>query len=116
MCPPAKIMTISAEPMARGAITPGVPGMTVQPMVSTRKKVPMNSAIYFFISTMQTALDFELGQGVSQGSANHRGFFIVQMLCKPGLGATAGFFGFHFVHGFSRDGHVGHDGDAIGGH
>src|SRR6266567_4471745 len=42
-------MPISAAPMASGGITPGAPGMTVQPMVSTRKKVPMNSAIYLRI-------------------------------------------------------------------
>src|SRR6267143_1873254 len=39
-------MTMSTAPMASGGITPGAPGMTVQPMVRTRKKVPMNSAIY----------------------------------------------------------------------
>src|SRR6266404_9403100 len=36
---------MSAAPIASGAITPAAPGMTVQPMVRTRKKVPINSAI-----------------------------------------------------------------------
>ena len=35
--------------MASGGITPAAPGMTVQPMVSTKKNVPMNSAMYFLI-------------------------------------------------------------------
>src|SRR5437879_5992631 len=39
-------MTISAAPMASGGMTPAALGMTVQPMVSTRKKVPMNSVMY----------------------------------------------------------------------
>jgi hypothetical protein len=43
-------MTMSTAPMASGGITPGVFGMTVQPMVRTRKKVPMNSAIYLRIT------------------------------------------------------------------
>src|SRR6476469_5629352 len=42
-------MTIRAAPIASGAITPDAAGMTVQPTVRTRKKVPMNSATYFFI-------------------------------------------------------------------
>src|SRR6478735_8431331 len=42
-------MTIRAAPIASGAITPDAAGMTVQPTVRTRKKVPINSATYFFI-------------------------------------------------------------------
>src|SRR5581483_10717588 len=53
MWPPAYTITISAEPMARGAITPGAAGMTVQPTVNTRKKVPINSATYFLISALR---------------------------------------------------------------
>src|SRR5581483_947388 len=53
MWPPAYTITISAEPMARGAITQGAAGMTVQPTVNTRKKVPINSATYFLISALR---------------------------------------------------------------
>src|SRR5579862_9388241 len=42
-------MTMSDAPIASGAMTPGAPGMTVQPTVSTRKKVPMNSVRYLFM-------------------------------------------------------------------
>src|ERR1700760_259725 len=43
-------MTIKAAPIASGAIfcAPGL--ITVQPMVNTRKKVPMNSTTYLFIA------------------------------------------------------------------
>src|SRR3954462_10751108 len=51
MCPPAKIITMRAEPMASGAMTPESPARTVHPMVSTRKNVPINSVIYLFIVT-----------------------------------------------------------------
>ena len=51
MCPPAKIITISTEPMAKGAKSPASFGLaTTHPMVSTRKKVPMSSTMYFFIA------------------------------------------------------------------
>src|SRR4029450_1771327 len=42
-------MTIKAEPMASGGITPAAPGITVQPIVSTRKNVPMNSVRDLFM-------------------------------------------------------------------
>src|ERR1043166_306363 len=42
-------MTMSAAPIASGGMTPAPPPITVSPMVRTRKKVPMNSAMYFFI-------------------------------------------------------------------
>src|SRR6266852_3810908 len=48
--PPAKIITMSAEPIASGASGPAPLPMTEHPMVRTRKKVPMNSAIYFFMT------------------------------------------------------------------
>jgi hypothetical protein len=35
--------------IASGAMTPLAPGITVYPMVRTRKKVPMNSVKYLFI-------------------------------------------------------------------
>src|SRR3984957_9298743 len=47
ICPPAKIITMSAEPIASGASGPAPWPMTVHPIVRTRKKVPMNSAMYF---------------------------------------------------------------------
>src|SRR5262249_37804448 len=39
-------MVMRMEPMASGAITPAPPITTEQPIVRTRKKVPINSAIY----------------------------------------------------------------------
>src|SRR6266550_3869057 len=42
-------MTMSAAPMASGAMTPAPAPIPVQPIVRTRKKVPMNSAMYLFI-------------------------------------------------------------------
>src|SRR6516164_1927695 len=36
-------MTIRTPPMASGAMTPAALGMTVQPIVRTRKNVPINS-------------------------------------------------------------------------
>src|ERR1700730_9133191 len=42
-------MTMRAAPIASGAITPDAAGITVHPMVRTRKKVPINSAMYFLI-------------------------------------------------------------------
>src|SRR3982074_3422966 len=49
ICPPAKIITMSAEPIASGANGPAPWPMTVHPMVRTRKKVPMSSATYLFM-------------------------------------------------------------------
>ncbi len=47
MCPPAKIITMSDAPMASGVS--GLPLCTAMPTVKTRKNVPMNSTMYFFI-------------------------------------------------------------------
>src|SRR5258705_8739234 len=41
---------MSAEPIASGANGPAPWPMIVHPMVRTRKKVPMNSAKYFFMT------------------------------------------------------------------
>src|SRR5690349_12396582 len=49
MWPPAKIITIKAAPMASGGITPVGAPMTVQPIVRTRKKVPISSQMYLFM-------------------------------------------------------------------
>src|SRR5438046_4972838 len=54
MWPPAKIMTISTAPMASAGMTSAAAGITVQPTVSTRKNVPINSAIYFLILVFWT--------------------------------------------------------------
>src|ERR1700688_4459314 len=50
ICPPAKIITMSAEPIASGANGPAPWPMTVHPMVRTRKKVPMSSATYLVMT------------------------------------------------------------------
>ena len=42
-------ITIKTAPMAMGAKLPASGLMTHMPMVSTRKKVPMNSTMYFFM-------------------------------------------------------------------
>jgi hypothetical protein len=42
-------MTMSVAPIASGAITPAPAPIPVQPIVKTRKNVPINSAIYLFI-------------------------------------------------------------------
>src|SRR5438552_10019852 len=52
MWPPAKTITMSAAPMASGAMTPEPAPITVQPIVRTRKNVPMNSAMYLFMVTV----------------------------------------------------------------
>src|SRR5215471_8998189 len=57
-CPPAKIITMSAEPIANGANAPAPLPMTVHPMVSTRKKVPINSAMYLFTTSSFGAAQF----------------------------------------------------------
>src|SRR5207248_11448799 len=44
-----KIITMSTAPLASAGMTPAAAGITVQPTVSTRKNVPINSAIYFLI-------------------------------------------------------------------
>src|SRR4029077_1690416 len=41
ICPPAKIITMSAEPIANGANAPAPLPITVHPMVRTRKKLPL---------------------------------------------------------------------------
>src|SRR5947209_4280922 len=49
MWPPAKTITISADPIAKGASAPAPLPTTVQPMVNTRKNVPTSSVMYLFI-------------------------------------------------------------------
>ena len=50
ICPPAKIITISADPMANGGRIPLPPAVTVHPTVRTKKNVPMSSVMYLFIA------------------------------------------------------------------
>src|SRR5713101_2510635 len=57
ICPPAKIITMSAEPIANGANAPAPLPITVHPMVRTRKKVPINSAMYLFMPDLLQTLD-----------------------------------------------------------
>src|SRR2546427_5083574 len=49
MCPPAKTIIISADPIAKGASAPAPFPTTVQPMVNTRKNVPSSSVMYLFM-------------------------------------------------------------------
>jgi hypothetical protein len=50
MGPPAKIMQARTIPMATGAMAPAPGSLTAAiPTVNTRKKVPINSTMYFFI-------------------------------------------------------------------
>src|SRR5262245_4668294 len=65
MCPPAKIITMSAEPIASGGITPAAPPTTVHPMVRTRKNVPISSVMYLFmvvvlLETIELMLQYPL--------------------------------------------------------
>src|SRR4030095_10332098 len=57
ICPPAKTITMSAEPIANGANAPAPLPMTAHPMVRTRKKDPINSAMYLFIPDLLQTLD-----------------------------------------------------------
>src|SRR6267143_4853301 len=59
MWPPANTLTLKAAPLARGPMTPAPAPIPVQPIVRTRKKVPMNSAMYLFIVYLfsQTSLE-----------------------------------------------------------
>src|SRR3979411_3314730 len=57
ICPPAKIITMSAEPIANGANAPTPLPITVHPTVRTRKKVPINSATYLFMTYPPRILD-----------------------------------------------------------
>src|SRR5260370_29397697 len=57
ICPPAKTITMSAEPIANGANAPAPLPITVHPMVRTRKNVPINSAMYLFMPDLLQTLD-----------------------------------------------------------
>jgi hypothetical protein len=61
MCPPAKIMTMSTEPIASGANWPTPGSITVMPMVKTRKNVPMNSTINDRVSLLIHSAAYRTG-------------------------------------------------------
>src|SRR5580698_7910330 len=76
ICPPAKIITMRAEPIANGASAPAPLPMTVHPTVRTRKKVPINSAIYLFMSHPPLIRTGELRQkALSEVTARVVGLF-----------------------------------------
>src|SRR5215510_6075657 len=65
-------MTISAAPMASGANGPAPFSMTVQPIVRTRKKVPMNSTKYLFIEGLQRMSDKEFKHHLRQNDGSRQ--------------------------------------------
>src|SRR5450755_2832899 len=85
MWPPAKIITMSAAPMASGAITPAPAPITVQPTVRTRNKVPMNSAMYLFISLLWEVF----ASSVLAANANQRHAFFCAIAVVAALVSSA---------------------------
>src|SRR6267378_5338160 len=92
ICPPAKIITMSAEPIASGANGPAPWPMTVHPIVRTRKKVPMNSARYFCINNLLRLLML---------LERRDGFGYTLSVCRVSLRAIADMTILHFLRGFS---------------
>src|SRR3979490_2031440 len=92
ICPPAKIITISAEPIASGASGPAPWPMTVHPIVRTRKKVPINSAKYFCINNL---LRFSILLERCDG------FGYALSVCRVSLRAVADMTILHFLRGVS---------------
>src|SRR5229473_3780046 len=92
MCPPAKIITMSAEPIASGANGPAPWPTTVHPMVRTRKKVPINSATYFCINILLRLLLL---------LERRDGFGYTLSVCRVSLRAVADMTILHFLRGFS---------------
>src|SRR5215475_15397275 len=76
ICPPAKTITMSAEPIANGASAPAPFPMTVHPMVKTRKNVPTNSAMYLFMAGLPHPLDAR-----SRDRSGRQGGRIVLLTC-----------------------------------
>ena len=64
---------------------------------------------------MLPPFDLQLRERMGQGGGNHRSFFVVEPLGQTSFGAASRFLGFGFVDVLSANGHVGHNGDAIGG-
>ena len=73
MWPPAKIIAISTAPMASGAITPGAAASPVQPIVNTRKNVPMNSTAYWRMARPFGLIVGPLPRPTSTNEASYRG-------------------------------------------
>src|SRR5258708_27990658 len=92
ICPPAKIITMSAEPIASGANGPAPWPMTVHPMVRTRKKVPINSARYFCINNLLRLLML---------LECRDGFGYALSVSRVSLRAVADMTILHFLRGFS---------------
>ena len=61
--PPAKIITIREAPIAIGAKAPAPGEMTVPPTVKTRKNVPMNSTMYFFMGSGRDGCEWNAWRG-----------------------------------------------------
>src|SRR4029453_16232221 len=73
MWPPAKIIAISTAPIASGAITPGAAASPVQPIVNTRKNVPMNSTAYRRMAPPFVLIVGPLPRPTSTNEASYRG-------------------------------------------
>src|SRR5882762_9940742 len=92
ICPPAKIITMSAEPIASGANGPAPWPMTVHPIVRTRKKVPINSATYFCINNLLRLLLL---------LERRNGFGYTLSVCRVSFRAVADMTILHFLGSFS---------------
>src|SRR5258708_7277079 len=92
ICPPAKIITMSAEPIASGASGAAPWPVTVHPMVRTRNKVPMNSARYFCIHNLLR---------LSMLLERRDGFGYTLSVCRVSLRAVADMTILHFLRGFT---------------
>src|SRR5258708_2369846 len=92
ICPPAKIITMRAEPIASGANGPAPWPTTVHPMVRTRKKVPINSATYFCINILLRLLLL---------LERRDGFGYTLSVCRVSLRAVADMTILHFLRGCS---------------
>src|SRR5258707_1694338 len=92
ICPPAKIITMSAAPIPSGANGPAPWPMTVHPTVRTRKKVPMNSATYLFMTYLLR---------LSMLLERRDGFGYTLSVCRVSLRAVADMTILHLLRGFS---------------
>src|SRR5260370_5429529 len=92
ICPPAKIITMSAEPIASGASGAAPWPVTVHPMVRTRNKVPMNSARYFCIHNLLR---------LSMLLERRDGFGYTLSVCRVSRRAVADMTILHFLRGFT---------------
>src|ERR1700722_13490499 len=93
ICPPAKTITMSAEPIASGASGPAPWPITVHPIVRTRKKAPMNSARYFCINNLLR---------LSLLLKRRNGFGYTLSVCRVSLRAVADVTILHLLRGSSN--------------